>query len=413
METKSNIIKRKKFTPKKLINVQKRNIAYLNVLSWVLIIRVVLDFINTLFKKILNFTSTTQITTVIYIIALIISMFVVIKYNDFKIKGVIIFSSIIMFFAINFIIFENSRRYLLDKNMVLIYIYYLPVSIFVVGSIKDWNITLDIFRKFAYIAVLLSTLGIMAISYSDILSYMEFSYSLLPFNCFLYYAFRQNFKLITFFIFIIGVIDIIVFGARAPVLFLFVFIVLYEIIRLRETKVFSKITIILICMILTALLALFNVKIPHLLVKLSVLTNSRFIVKMLNQQLLTSHSRELIYEEANYALNNIGINIYGLFGDRLLVNAIYVHNIFYELLLSFGYIAGGISILALLFIIIKPIIFNKNRTLKILATLFTTSLFLRYLVSGSFVIEGYFYIYISIMVNICIKAKEKIEYEKS
>ena len=134
---------------------------------------------------------------------------------------------------------------------------------------------------------------------------------------------------------------------------------------------------------------------------------------MLNGELLISSTRSLIYEQANYALKNMGLSIYGLFGDRLFVDSIYVHNIFYELLLSFGYIFGGISIIALLVLIIKAIMFNKNNNLKIIAILFTTSLFLRYLVSGSFVIEGNFYIYIAIMINICINSKEKMKYEKS
>lgn len=413
MEFKRYMITKKEISLKKLINAEKRNISYLNSLAWVLLISVVLEFVNTVLKQRFSLTSTTQITLAIYSIVLIMSMFKVLKYKGFKVKGVITYFLILMFFAINYVMFENSQTYLLDKNMLLIYLFYIPISIFVIGSIKDWNEALNIFQKFAYFAVFLSTLGITVVGYSDFLSYMEFSYSLLPFISILYYAFRQNLKLINLIAFLVGFIDILVFGARAPILFLLVFIVLYEIIRLRESKILPKITMILICILLVMVLTLFNDKIIHFVIRIAELTNSRFLIKMLNRELLISHTRSLIYEEANYALKNMGLNIYGLFGDRLLVNAIYVHNIFYELLLSFGYIFGLISILALLFLIAKAIVFNKDTTLKIMAILFTTALFLRYLVSGSFVIEGNFYIYIAIMLNICVNAREKINNEKS
>ena len=403
-----------KIKKKKIINTKdKRNNSYINSLAWVLLISVLLQFVNTILRHRFHLISTSQITLFIYSIILMLNIFKAIKYKSFKVRGVIIYFLIIMFFAINYIIFENSRNYLLSKNMFLIYLFYIPLSILLVGSIKNWNGALKIFQKYAYIAVFLGTLGMIVVGYLNFVNYMEFSYSLLPFISILYYSFRQNFKIINLITFMIGFIDILIYGARAPILFLLLFILLYEIIRLRKTKMLSKISMITFYMILLVFLTLFQNKIIYFMIKLSELTNSRFIVKMLNGELLISSTRSLIYEQANYALKNMGLSIYGLFGDRLFVDSIYVHNIFYELLLSFGYIFGGISIIALLVLIIKAIMFNKNNNLKIIAILFTTSLFLRYLVSGSFVIEGNFYIYIAIMINICINSKEKMKYEKS
>jgi len=147
--------------------------------------------------------------------------------------------------------------------------------------------------------------------------------------------------------------------------------------------------------------------------KLEELTDSRFLTKMLNNQLLESNTRNAIYDEARYALENMGFGMYGLFGDRLVVSSVYVHNIFYEILLSFGYVFGTLFILLLIFIITKAIVFNKDTISKVFALFFTAAFFLRFFVSGSFVIEGDFYLYIAAMLNICRVKGDILEDEKS
>ena len=140
-----------KIKKKKIINTKdKRNNSYINSLAWVLLISVLLQFVNTILRHRFHLISTSQITLFIYSIILMLNIFKAIKYKSFKVRGVIIYFLIIMFFAINYIIFENSRNYLLSKNMFLIYLFYIPLSILLVGSIKNWNGALKIFQ-YAYI----------------------------------------------------------------------------------------------------------------------------------------------------------------------------------------------------------------------------------------------------------------------
>lgn len=380
---------------------ERKNVAYLNSLGLTFILGIIVEFVNTISVQRFHILNTTLLTFLMYTTVLTIIMLRVLKYKGFTLKGLIVYFLILIFFLLNYMVFENSRLYLLKPNMLLIYFFFVPIALFVVSGISNWNMMLSSFSKFAYLAITLSTLGILLVGYTEHISYMEFSYSLLPFIMILYYKLRTKFTPISLVTFFIGFINILVFGARAPILFLVLFAVLYEFIRLRKSGVIPILIFTMILIFLLIIVVFFYDTIILLLVKLAELTNSRFLIKMLNNELLESNTRNVIYDEARYALDHMGFGMYGLFGDRLVVSSVYVHNIFYELLLSFGYIFGTIFIALLFFIITKAVVFNKDIVSKVVAVFFTTAFFLRFFVSGSFVIEGNFYLYIAAMLNIC------------
>lgn len=393
--------------------LEKKNIAYIKSLGWTIILGVIIEFINTISVQQFHTSSTSALTFLIYAIVLMIIMSKVLKYKGFYLKGVLVYFLILTFFLLNYMIFENSRLYLLETNMLLVYFFFIPIAIFVVSKINNWNVALSILCKFAYLAVLLSTMGIVLVGYVEHISYMEFSYSLLPFIMILYCALRTKFTIINLVALLASFTNVLVFGARAPILYLLVFIVLYEFIKLRKSGIIPVIICAMAVILSLILLFSFSNEILILLMKLEELTDSRFLTKMLNNQLLESNTRNAIYDEARYALENMEFGMYGLFGDRLVVSSVYVHNIFYEILLSFGYVFGTLFILLLIFIITKAIIFNKDTISKVFALFFTAAFFLRFFVSGSFVIEGDFYLYIAAMLNICRVKGDILEDEES
>lgn len=393
--------------------LEKKNTAYIKSLGWTIILGVIIEFINTISVQQFHTSSTSALTFLIYAIVLMIIMSKVLKYKGFYLKGVLVYFLILTFFLLNYMIFENSRLYLLETNMLLVYFFFIPIAIFVVSKINNWNVALSILCKFAYLAVLLSTMGIVLVGYVEHVSYMEFSYSLLPFIMILYCALRTKFTIINLVALLASFTNVLVFGARAPILYLLVFIVLYEFIKLRKSGIIPVIICAMAVILSLILLFSFSNEILILLMKLEELTDSRFLTKMLNNQLLESNTRNAIYDEARYALENMGFGMYGLFGDRLVVSSVYVHNIFYEILLSFGYVFGTLFILLLIFIITKAIVFNKDTISKVFALFFTAAFFLRFFVSGSFVIEGDFYLYIAAMLNICRVKGDILEDEES
>lgn len=378
----------------------KKNYLYINYLSLTIFITILLNFINIGLMVVFNIQNTKIVTFFVYAIVLFFSMLTVYKNNDFTIKKILIYFLFLLFFQINHIFFKNSRNYLSETNMFLIYLFFLPISIFIIGSISNWDYFTSVFSKYARYAIILGTLSIVFFGISDYIDYMQFSYSLLPFILVLYYSFRKNGTTIDFIFFIIGFIDIIVFGARATILFSFAFILIYEFLFFLGDDVLNKIFKLSFFCFAGFVLLILSTNIKRILELFAELTGSRFLTKLFEHQILKSTARNLIYSEAIEAIKKMGFRIYGLFGDRMVVNSTYVHNIFLEFLLSFGIVFGSIFIIILLSLIFKATIFKSDTNLRFIATLFTFAFFLRFLISGSFVIEGNFYLYVAIILNI-------------
>ena len=92
----------------------------------------------------------------------------------------------------------------------------------------------------------------------------------------------------------------------------------------------------------------------------------------------------------------MGLSISGFFGDRsFCLGYAYPHNIIYEILMSFGWIFGIISILFYAYELLRAFFHNKEVTIFIFLTLFT-----RYFISGSYLTEGRFWITTALIIAI-------------
>lgn len=102
-------------------------------------------------------------------------------------------------------------------------------------------------------------------------------------------------------------------------------------------------------------------------------------------------------------LSRINISGYGLFGDRFLLDGIYVHNILLELIIDFGIILGAILCLCLLFLILRSLHFvvTNQRPLDVpLIIVFLSLVCCKYMVSSSFLGAVELYFYIPVVINI-------------
>ncbi|RXJ02252.1 hypothetical protein DS745_07640 [Anaerobacillus alkaliphilus] len=378
----------------------KKNIAFLNCLVLVIFISPLLNILNTSLIKIINLTNTSIITSILYLVVLIICMYHVVKYRNLTIKRLLVYFMFLIFFFLHYIFFETSRQYLVSVDMLIIYLFYIPISIFLISGITDWKDFKKIAPKYGKLTVIISTLGITVVGIQEHISYMAFSYSILPFLAILYYSFRENKSIIDLVFFAIGLIGMVFFGARGPILFLLLFICLYEMITFNYSKGSSRLLKLTIFLLFGFVFFLINNWITSFLSNSTIANDSRFLSKIMEGELTNSNARTQIYIEARSAIENMGVSINGLFWDRYVVNASYVHNVFYELLLSFGLIFGAVFIILLLLLIAKTTLLKRDKSLRILSILFVVSFFLRFIISGSFIIEGNFYLFIALLLNI-------------
>ena len=224
---------------------------------------------------------------------------------------------------------------------------------------------------------------------------MEFSYSILALGGIAAINASQHYKMIDIATLVLYFLIIISHGARSPILLLacvFVAGVLYNEQR-TKTLIFSA--VVILCLSLAFSTGIFE----KLLLRIFSGTESYAVLRILNGTFFQSNERDALYEAAHSYLANMGLSINGLFGDRELSMQFgqpYIHNIVYEILFSFGWILGLLIIVVFLFKSLRIIFkYENNERLVFLYALF--ALFGRYLVSGSFVVEWRFYIFIALM----------------
>ena len=127
--------------------------------------------------------------------------------------------------------------------------------------------------------------------------------------------------------------------------------------------------------------------------------NSYFLENLQRGTLFKSDSREQIYDICSAYISTMGLKVNGLFFDRILLGRIdiaYPHNIVYEIMLQFGWLLGPIILFVLGFSIIKTFL-NVDRTSKKLFFVFFMTLMGRFWVSGSYVTEFRFYVFMCIV----------------
>ena len=381
--------------------IDRRNQLLLNVLLFLLFLNILLNFITPVFQVYFGLVNTSGVTLIIYSMTLIIFFYMTIRYRLFSIKKIIIYTFIMFIMLFNYVFYENSREYIASENMILIYLFFLPICIFMISSITNWGNILTISSKYSKWAIIISVL-ILVLNLSDSLNYMEFSYGLLPFMCLLLVDSLENYKFSKVLYLISGSIVLLLFGARSPLLFLICLLVYWVITNLSKTKGL----IVSLTITASVFFVLSNIGlIFEYLSKVNIKMNSYILSNLLAGEFFASDSRVFIYDESKEIIKNMGFKMYGLFGDRMLTTGVYSHNIIYEVLISFGWILGMVFLLGLLGTILTAYIVSKKERLIVIA--FTFALFARYFISGSFVMEQMFYIYISIMIAFILANKKK------
>lgn len=216
--------------------------------------------------------------------------------------------------------------------------------------------------------------------------------------CALLIASGYSGKRIDMYLGIISLVALLLFGGRGSLLsllLLFVMLVLFN----RANGKIKPIYIVLI--IISPILFEF-------LQSLVDISSSRTMGLLVSGEIGYDSSRLLIYETLIQALadNPMGI---GVRGDRVMLeyfnmsesNVAYAHNVFLELLLTFGMLIGMIIIIYLMYLFIWKLMF-KQMDVKIkgfLLSFFTVS-FLQLMTSRTFLTETNLYILIFMLVNI-------------
>lgn len=369
-------------------NINDRRLLALSIM---LFIPILIDFAAA-------FLGNPNSTVTMLIYGLSFLYFIIYSIKHVKYKNLIIIASFYLVCVLNILIFYDSIKYMQDLAFVLVCFYYFPLSVLIIYNISDWSRFFIIIRPIAIISIILgvyivSIQGINLFARDSIFSYMEFSYAIAPMIVALYVNARENRRVIDYILSVIGLITVLIYGARAALGFMVIFIILFELF-VRKIKVSTR---IMICVL--ALILYINLEnIATMLSSYEMFSNSRTLLRFLNNELLETDGRDYIYISCQQRISTMGLDISGLFGDRFYCAGIYPHNIIYEILMSYGVIIGTI-ILLILFGLICYNIFKYNNNV-VLTLFFVFTLFARFFISGSYIIEGKFWIFLFALLSI-------------
>lgn len=359
-------------------------------------------FLPILFDFITAFTegNSSSITLAMYIGTLVLFFFSFSRV--IKPTNVFVLMGLYCVFIFNYVLFPVSQPYISSTEFILVCVYFIPIGLLFFTQIQDWTKLIFIINKFSILAILI---GLYILFFTNIstgqreevlFTYMEFSYAMLPFICASFARYFETKNKITLLIFLIGLFETISYGCRGAIIFTVIFVVLTILIYSKKNR-----SVIVVSCILLILLYVNLERIATYLITIDLFSNSYFLKHFVGGEMFESQRTE-IYELCVHRISTMGSEISGFFGDRPYCGSIYPHNFIYEIMMQFGWIFGSL-IIALYFVLIISCWLKKRS--RIATVFILCSLLFKYMLSGSYLLSGQFWVATSALIAISTSKK--------
>lgn len=232
---------------------------------------------------------------------------------------------------------------------------------------------------------------------------MDAAYNVLPSVMYLFCHSFENHKFHDGFFSAVGLVLLFIFGTRGAILSCVLFAIVNIVIKIfAEKNFFKKGSIILVCFIGMSILCVGNNMLniaKFLATKFEALGFSTRVFDFVIQgNLKYSSGRDILQEKIWEAimLNPFG---YGCMGDRPIINT-YSHNIILEMLCSYGVVFGTIILGFLLCLIVLGLYRARGTDLFRSLLLFTIMVLTKLMLSGSYIVEPYFFF----LIGLCVRS---------
>ncbi len=335
----------------------------------------------------------------LYLLIMIYMVILLVKFR-LPLKNLLVTLGIISFYGINYLwTTEQARVYFNNTDVSALLLVFIPVSCICTARITDWD---NLFNKKIYLIitdVIIVVSLLSKINFFSTSDYMSFSFRLLPLwgLCLISaYCFRHKIQ----WLFLgIGIFEGLVYGARAPLLYLIIMsFIIWLLLSGDDLKRHKFTHLVPAVLAFIASIVFIEFILPTMV---SSFTDVSYVLRRLQgSSLFESTGREQLFAACRKEISNMGFAIHGLFYDRtVLPNGWYAHNFVYEILLSFGWFLGVSLIVFILYFIIKTFV-KQNIAGKILVVYAICAFFLRYIVSGSIFDETEFMLFMSILYSL-------------
>ena len=234
---------------------------------------------------------------------------------------------------------------------------------------------------------------------------MDAAYNLLPSLLYLvYWAFEKR-KIVYWVIAVISLPIIFIFGTRGPMLACVVFLAL----ELFFKVFLNKSLLLKVLFVVAGIVVLWLLFFSDALVQLAQFLSEKFesygfstriFDFFLEGDIAHSSGRDEIYNSAINAIFQSPAFGYGVMGDRVVTNAVYVHNIVLEFWCQFGLVFGTLLLSVVIIIPIKALCLERqNSSAFYFILMLMCMVFTKLMLSGSYITEMYLFL----LLGICIR----------
>lgn len=334
--------------------------------------------------------------------------------QSFRISDIFLYLAFVAIYYGSVFFYPNTATFIEEANDQII-IQSMPYLFF--GLILNYERCRDALHLFSIAAIALNIVFFYLMSgmskFEDSLGgeQMEFAYMFLPALLVVTYHALIDRKLIDIGATVVGALLLMFMGTRGPLVIYVFFIAAYFIffVETRRPKL-VKSAIALVAVVFYAFSDL--IAMGLMAISASFGMSTRVFESMLSDNMIgleASRGRdEIIMDLMNHLITDNPWVGYGLGSDKEYNGLFYSHNVIVEILFSFGFIAGGIMLVALAVLIWKAFKSCKSREERIFLMAMFCSGFMHVCFSSRFVWEPHFYM----LIGVCIAINNKFKYEK-
>ena len=226
----------------------------------------------------------------------------------------------------------------------------------------------------------------------DVQESQGYAYALLPYLMIILWKLLERFNIFRLAFTVLSFVMLLLLGARGPILGPISFLALYLVIC---KKLYKKIGWLLVVVGAFMLVLVYLEQILDFLLEFAgdIGYSTRIFEMFAEGEISSEHGRDFVVDHILRALENRPFGL-GLCGAEAATSGFYAHNLFLELVATFGWGIGGIFCVSFVFFIVKGFLSCMNDTQRgFYLVLFCTS-FIPLMVSGIFLREPLLFLFI-------------------
>jgi len=302
-------------------------------------------------------------------------------------------------FLLHYLVFPENRIY--QKELVFPF-FFMCLPAFVYSSaVRDRKVLREVMMKASYVVFSVGALLALLVYYgrASVGGYsMPLGYYLLLPSVMFINEFWETASFKNIVLALMSVFIILALGSRGPIMCIGVFILLRLLRPPREFRYAHMIAFLIIAASVVSIVLFFDELLMGMqssLLKFGF--SSRSILLFLGPKAQLD-SREMLYREVVARVIDHPFVGIGVAGDRYILGGPYVHNVFLEILANYGVVIGTSIILGLLILLLRSC-FCSSRQQYEMFTVWLSIGFIPLLVSGSYLTEMNFWIFIGLITR--------------